>query len=173
MGYTTDFDGEIKVEPPLNEHEVQFLEDFTGSRRMARGKGPLFAEPGDDFGQGDPYGDVLDHNNPDPDQPSLWCHWEASADGQFIGWDGGEKFYYSVEWMKYYIERLFGPGARAYIDAHLDNHPALKHFTCDHVLNGTIMAQGEESDDRWDLIITDNVIEIQEYETRPTGRRAT
>ena len=163
MGYTTDFDGELTIEPPLNEHEVQFLKDFCGSRRQRRTKGPLFAEPGDNFGQGNPYGDVLDGNHPDPDQPGLWAQWVPSDDGTTLGWDGGEKFYHSVEWMTYYIDNLLSSHAALYIQRHVDEHPSLQHFTCDHLLNGTIEARGEDSDDRWDLIVTDNVISVREY----------
>ena len=32
MGYNTAFAGEIKVEPPLNEHEISYLRDFAEIR---------------------------------------------------------------------------------------------------------------------------------------------
>ncbi len=34
--------------------------------------------------------------------------------------------------------------------------------TLDHVLNGTIDAQGEDANDRWRLIVTNNVVTTQE-----------
>lgn len=166
MGYTTDFDGVITVDPPLNQHEVKFLSDFNNSRRMDRENGPLFAEPGTDSGQARS-GDVRDYNSPPPGQPGLWCQWEASDDGTEISWDGGEKFYEADSWMQYLVENLFSPNAREFIDEHVDEHPALRHFTCDHVLNGTIQAQGEDDDDRWDLVVTDNLVQIRTYSMAP------
>lgn len=166
MGYTTEFEGEIHVTPPLNEHEVQFLRDFAGSRRMKRTNGPLYAVPGDNHGQGGD--DVIDFNNPPVGQPGLWCQWEPSDDGTTISWDGGEKFYDSPEWMKYVVT-LYTPEGREFVQAHEQEHPALKHFTFDHVFNGVIEAQGEESGDRWALLVTDNKVAVQEYRTTIYG----
>lgn len=61
MGYTTDFWGEIKIEPPLNEQEISFLNNFGGTRRMARRKGAYFCKDTANFGQNDAE-DVIDHN---------------------------------------------------------------------------------------------------------------
>jgi hypothetical protein len=39
------------------------------------------------------------------------------------------------------------------------HYPAeLQHFAFDHELNGVIDAQGEEMDDRWQLVVTGNVV---------------
>lgn len=157
MGYTTDFYGAVTVEPPLNEHEASFLRDLAGSRRMNRHNGPLFAEPGDDFGQGNP-GDVIDTNRPDPDQPGLWLQWIPTDDGSEIEWDGGEKFYNAAEWMTYIVTNLFAPSAKPYVELHKSEDPRLVHFTCDHVINGEIEAQGEERGDQWLLVVKDNEV---------------
>lgn len=161
MGYTTDFDGSIAIEPPLNEHEISFLLDFNGSRRMLRTKGPLHADPGADFGQARS-ADIQDYNRPPEGQPGLWCQWVPTEDGGAIEWDGGEKFYDSPTWMSYLIDQLLSPAARAFIEEHQSEDERLRHFTCDHVLNGTINAQGEDPGDRWRLVVTDNAVQVHD-----------
>lgn len=147
MGYTTDFWGAVKIDPPLNAEEVDFLKRFAGSRRMKRGKGSYYAEPGNDFGQAHEE-DILDYNTPPDDQPGLWCQWVPTQDGDALVWDQGEKFYSPVEWMKYLIEHFLKPEALA--------KKALPFLQANHVCNGTIDAQGEDSDDRWRLVVKDN-----------------
>ena len=155
MGYTTEFEGSIQIEPPLNAQEISFLREFNHSRRMNRTRGPLFVRGSGFYEQrNDP--DIIDYNQPHPDQPGLWCQWTPNEDGTAIEWDGGEKFYSAPEWMMYIISFLLSPAARPYIDAHLDEDPRLASFTCDHVLHGTIIAQGEEIRDRWELLVIFN-----------------
>ena len=161
MGYTTDFSGSVAVEPPLNAAEIAFLTEFAETRRMHRRNGPLYAQNDGDFGQSDP-GDVIDGNRPHPDQPGLWCQWVPVDDGHAIEWDGGEKFYESAAWMKYIVEKLLAPSARRYIDAHLSDDIRLAAFTCDHVVNGRIEAQGEDSSDQWVLIVENNIVKVAE-----------
>lgn len=159
MGYTTEFDGYVSVSPPLNPAEVSFLTDLANTRRMHRTEGPLFVTATGFAGQ-DRTDTILDYNSPDPDQPGLWCQWEPSDSGTTIQWDGGEKFYAAAEWMKYLVTNLFAPTAREYVTQHAHEDPRLEHFTCDHTVNGFIDAQGEEPDDRWRLIVRDNVVMI-------------
>lgn len=148
MGYTTEFYGRIKVEPPLNKEEIEFLTKFSRTRRMNRRNGPYFVDGTEAFGQGqDP--DITEYNYPPPGQPGLWCQWLPSDDGEYIEWDGGEKFYNAAEWMTYIIEHFLKLGAIG--NAEL---PFLK----DHICNGEIEAQGEDHDDRWLLKVTDNVV---------------
>lgn len=154
MGYTTEFTGEVRVEPPLNHNEIGFLEDFIRTRHMNRVKGPLYA-PGGFDGTNDL--DVIDMNNPGPTQPGLWCKWESADYGHVIRWDGREKFYDSVEWMQYLIDNLFSEKAREYVEVHHSGDKRLDAFTFNHVFNGILEAQGEDEDDKWLLIVKDNV----------------
>ena len=39
-------------------------------------------------------------------QPSLWLQWEITNENT-LEWDGGEKFYSYVEWLKYHIKHFF------------------------------------------------------------------
>lgn len=153
MGYTTDFYGQVTVKPPLNDAERSYLERFSQTRRMSRKKGPYFVDGSGDFGQGDD-ADIVDYNSPPSGQPGLWCQWVPQEDGASIGWDGGEKFYDSAQWMQYIIDHFLKPGAHA----SRSGDPQFEDFTFDHVVNGQIEAQGEEPSDMWLLVVTNNVV---------------
>ena len=87
---------------------------------------------------------LMDFNSQDHrahDMPGYYCQWEPTEDGTAIKWDGNEKFYDSVEWMAHIIDTFLAPAG--------------------HVVNGTIDAQGEDSGDRWRLVVRDNVVEKQ------------
>lgn len=158
MGYTTTFMGSVSVEPALNAAEQDFLHDLAETRRMDRVKGPLYVggESGA-TGQG-PSADIHDYNRHHPDQPGLWLQWVSADDGASIEWDDNEKFYNAEEWMRYLIDNLFSPEARDYVNRNHTGDKRLDLFTFNHVFNGSIIAQGENTDDRWKLIVKDNVV---------------
>lgn len=165
MGYTTEFNGQINVEPPLSQKEIEFLNKFAASRRVQRTRGPYYVEddgcgkliPGKHNMSGQE--DVIDMNSPPEGQPGLWCQWVPTPEGDAIEWDGGEKFYSSVEWMQYLIDHFIGhhPIANKL-------YPEVFPFLQGHTCNGVIKAQGEDMDDRWKLIVTDNKITVEELE---------
>lgn len=162
MGYTTDFEGQVEIDPPLNQHEIDYLTKFAETRRMKRKAGPYFVE-GTGFRGQEREDDVIDSNRPPDGQPGLWCQWVPTPDGKHIIWDGGEKFYDSPEWMKYLIDHFLKPGAeaQALVDATEGKIPTpFNDFTFDHTLNGHIQAQGEDPDDRWVLVVRDNVVSV-------------
>src|ERR1700728_3704961 len=133
MGYTTDFEGRFKIEPPLDPAQVNYLQQFSRTRWMKRdsSKVAFMEDPlrdalnlnigaeGEHFvgiATGD-YGQthdesIIDYNNPPKTQPGLWCQWVPTDDGQHLEWDRGEKFYDYVEWLKYLIEHFFEPFGR-------------------------------------------------------------
>lgn len=84
MGYTTEFEGAVKVEPTLTAAQMDILHDFAQERHG---------------GNCDVYAGF----------PGFWCNWEARTGGTEIGWNGSEKFYDSDEWMKYIIENFLKP----------------------------------------------------------------
>jgi hypothetical protein len=96
---------------------------------------------------------ILDHNYPPTGQPSLWCQW-VPVDASTLEWDGGEKFYDYVEWIKYLIE----------------------HFLVrwGYSLTGIVEWTGEDRDDRGEIDIDDNFVVIREgritYETIESWR---
>ncbi len=155
MGYTTDFEGSISIEPPLTPKEIEYINKFNDTRRMDRGNGPYYVGGTGLSGQGHD-SDIRDHNRPPTEQPGLWCQWMATEDGNYIEWDGGEKFYDSPAWMQYIIDHFLGqdPIAKK-VNEHFD-------FLQGHTLNGTIRAYGEDSEDRWSLIVEDNVVTTKE-----------
>jgi hypothetical protein len=73
--------------------------------------------------------------------PGLWCQWVVTDDGTELEWDGGEKFYNYVEWLKYLINHFF-------------NRWGVK-------LNGEIEWEGEDSDDRGMIVVKDNVVKTK------------
>lgn len=156
MGYTTEFTNSVAIEPPLNEHEISFLQDFNESRRMDRAKGPLYVQGSTGWSPKDK--DVRDGNRPPADQPGLWCQWVPTDDGAELEWDGGEKFYNPAEWMKYLVENLLAPTARQYISDHYDEDERLRHFTANHMVNGTIYAQGEDPEDHYAIVVANNKV---------------
>lgn len=156
MGYTTDFWGTVSVVPPLNQAEADYLATFNETRHMVRENGPYFVD-GQRFSPYDA-ADIVDANRSDSSQPGLWCQWIPTDDLAGIEWDQGEKFYASAEWMKWIIDHLLKPGAHA---ATSDN-PQFEQFTFDHVCNGAIEAQGEDSDDRWRLRVNDNAVYVDD-----------
>ena len=77
-------------------------------------------------------------------QPGLWCGWivENEIDGQVLRWDGGEKFYYYIEWLGYLIKHFFEPWG-------------IK-------LDGEVYWNGEESEDMGKIVVRNNEIEVYE-----------
>lgn len=148
MGYTTEFYGQITIDPPLDADEIAYLTKFSESRRMLCTQGPYYVDRGGCMGQNSGP-EVLDHNRPPAGQPGLWCQWVPTADGTAVEWDGGEKFYDAAEWMAYLMGHFLAPGAYAKSEL-----PFLRGHTC----NGRIEAFGEDRDDTWVLIVNNNVV---------------
>lgn len=152
MGYTTEFYGEISIEPPLNQQEIEFLEKFNNTRRMKRKKGPYYVD-GTGYAGQDHEPDIIDYNEPPEEQPNLWCQWTPNKDGSAIEWDEGEKFYDAAEWMQYLIDHFVG------------SSPLAKQelpFLQPHVLNGEIEAKGDDRDDHWLLIVGNNLVSTKQ-----------
>lgn len=156
MGYHTHFSGSVQITPPLSAEETLFLTKFNETRRMHCRQGPYYVDRDGFMGQGNE--GVIDYNSPPAGQPGLWCKWRPTEDGTAIEWDGGEKFYDAAEWMKYIIEHFLQRGAHALANREMN------FLQANHVVNGTIEAQGEESSDRWDLVVQDNRVFTRPYE---------
>jgi hypothetical protein len=152
MGYSTEFEGSFTVEPPLSAAEVDYLKKYAATRHCEHQPGPYAADgdfgcPGHGSCGGAGYS-----------LPSLWCDWEPNGDGTEIAWNGTEKFHDADVWIKWIIDHLLGPEASANLGPAEGRAPELRRFTCDHVLNGTVNAQGDDPDDRWQIVIADNVV---------------
>lgn len=53
------------------------------------------------------------YNQPGPGQPRLWCQWQVCWDGCCLAWDGREKLYAPIPWLRYLDEHFLRPGAVA------------------------------------------------------------
>lgn len=123
MGYTTDFEGSFKLTPALSAKQVSYLNAFANTRRMVRdaakcqqvndplreavglpvgpqGEFCVFSHDKAFMGQ-DKDATVIEYNDAPHNQPGLWCKWVPTENGECIEWDGCEKFYDYVEWIKY------------------------------------------------------------------------
>jgi hypothetical protein len=79
---------------------------------------------------------VLDCNTPPKGQPGLWCQWTPKPDGTAILWDGVEKFYNYVEWLKYLLRHFLVPWG--------------------YVVNGEMHWVGEDDLDRGTITVRHN-----------------
>ncbi len=76
-------------------------------------------------------------------QPGLWCQWIVT-DNETLQWDGSEKFYNYIEWLKYLINNFF-------------EEWGIK-------LNGEVTWVGEDSGDRGKILVEDNKVRVFESE---------
>jgi hypothetical protein len=160
MGYTTDFTGQFNLYRQLEEHHLAYLIAFSETRRMKRDPSKLSSDPlrsrvnlqagidgeyhvAGESVRNDVRNDrsVVDVNKPPVTQPGLWCQWRPNQTGTAIEWDGTEKFYNYVEWIKYLIDHFLAPWG--------------------YRLNGVVEWQGEESDDVGTITIVDNTVSIR------------
>lgn len=75
-------------------------------------------------------------------QPGLWCQWTPNEDGTKLEWDGGEKFYEYIPWLRYLIDNFLGPWG--------------------YKLNGEVTWEGEERCDLGKIQVEDNEITVLE-----------
>ena len=149
MGYTTEFSGQFTFNKPLDDDTYQLVTGLATTRRMKRnvdeekyGKdGEFYIEGGGYAGQADE-DNIVDYNRPPADQPGLWLQWVPTDDRWHLEWDGGEKFYYYVEWLEYLIKKIFAP--RGY------------------VLHGEVRWRGEDFDDIGVITVEDNKVSTKE-----------
>lgn len=88
MGYTTDFYGEIKIEPPILTKHANTINRFA---------------------------DIRHEDNPLKEygvRTTAWadyyCQWVINSKGN-LEWDRGEKFYNYRQWLQYLIDKFFQP----------------------------------------------------------------
>lgn len=166
MGYSTDFYGAFSVTPDLTDEQVNYINDFSNTRRMKRDVNVLmemhdgkYGYPGKTGTAEEIYGkegeffvrddgfcgqnrdeSILDYNVPPSTQPGLWCQWVIN--GNELEWDGGEKFYNYVEWLEYLIENFFKPWGIT--------------------INGEVEWSGESRSDIGKIVVTDNKVQALE-----------
>ena len=161
MGYHTDFEGRFEFNQSLIVEHRLYLQKFNRTRRMKRNEidtelvddkiredvglpvgkeGAYFVGGGGDFGQ-DHENTVISYNDPPEGQPGLWCQWTADDGGDFLEWDGGDKFYDYVEWLEYLIKNFIGPWG--------------------YKLNGKVSWKGEGLGDAGIITLENNALDVQ------------
>lgn len=157
MGYHTGFTGQVAIVPPLNPYEVEYLDRFAETRHESRDAGPYAVD-----GNGLAAGAMYSGNEPGPEHPGFWCKWVPAAGGDALIWNGEEKFHHAEIWLAYLVETFLAPGAeiRGATSGKWFRPAVFDHFTCDHVLNGVIGAEGDEEDDRWRIEVRANVVHV-------------
>lgn len=113
MGYETQFQGIFEFDRPLDKDTIKQLKTIYDNR----------------------HGDNIHQNE---DYPSYYCQWLVNDSGTFIEWDGGEKFYGYIGWLKYIVKHVLEPNGYA--------------------LNGEVKYRGEDFDDVGSIKIENNNI---------------
>jgi hypothetical protein len=164
VGSTTDFIGHIDIDPPLNDAEIEYLSAFSASRRCERPGGP-YAVPGNPMAESpsDFEGDT--YNQEPVGQPGLWCQWVPCWDGCCLTFDGHEKFYSPVRWMRYLIAHFLKPGAHA----SRSGDERFRGFTFDHRLDGMIVGCRRDDKELYAIVVSNN--RVSERILRPADPR--
>lgn len=175
MGYTTDILGRLYIKEEVSKRFFEYFNDFCYTRRMKRNNdkikliyptwqlmcfdGKLGCD-GEFFCFTPEMGQihditVEDYNRPPSTQPSLWCNYiltplnsndiNKSYFHVFMEWDGSEKFYCYLEWIKYLITNFFEP---------LNYH-----------LSGAFLTIGESASDAGYIIVDNNYVKEYNYQS--------
>jgi hypothetical protein len=171
LGYNTDFTGQVTITPPLNSHEIDYLQRFAATRHVHRRKGPYVVES-TGSAEESLESEVISDSQPGQGPRDPWCKWEPTADGTAITWNGEEKFYDAEHWLAYLVDTFLKPDAALARERHNPVpdrvYPALlAEFTFDHVVNGVIEADGEWPDDRWRIEVRYNTVYVVRLRTEP------
>lgn len=114
MGYTTNFNGELQLNRPLTHQEWLELKQLANYEKA-----------------------VYEAYTETPDTiPDSYLQWEPNESGTAIVWNGEEKFYDYIHWLRWLIKHYMKPH--------------------DLVLNGILHWQGEDMKDRGVLMAQDN-----------------
>jgi hypothetical protein len=105
MGYNTDFFGEFEIRPPLDLKHKNMLDDITSRENVYDNKQKCYKDGA----------------------PGSHCDWAVSREGNYLTWNGSEKFYDYVEWLNYLCKKVINPAGS--------------------FLVGSVSFQGEERDD--------------------------
>ena len=153
MGYTTWFEGGLTPNKPFKKEFINYINAFSEKRHEPRdveiikrsdpdwakhcldgNLGPCGMYYVGSFDEG-----VIDRSAAKGYTcPRYWCDWCINEETGVVEWDGGEKFYNYVEWLKFLIDNFFEPAG--------------------YKLNGEIFWGGEDRDDTGVIVVKDNYI---------------
>lgn len=125
MGYTTEFQGQFEVTSTASTYKerMKSLDEFNTVMKEV-----YETRHGDNCREWQGF-------------PSFYCQWIFDPKECVVKWDGGEKFYRYVEWLKIVIE--------------LANQQHL-------LLNGEVKWRGEDFDDVGTIIVENNRMTVKE-----------
>lgn len=149
MGYQTEFTGCFNLNKKLSTKMHGFLNSFNEIRHVKRHI-THYGLHGEFYVNQDESGIRNPNDDPPSTQPNEWCQWRPTHDGMGIEWDGNEKFYDYVTWLKYIIAKFLKPNG--------------------YILNGTVQYQGEDSDDNGNIRVVRNRVVNPKYVSGYQGR---
>lgn len=124
--------GRVRVIPPLNEAEREFLRD------VGDGGGTLRGTP---TGRGD------------LGVPFARLAWRPCERGCCLTWDSSELSRHLAATLRFLVDHLLRPGAKA------AGHRRFPDFTCDHVLDGVVVVQRYDDPHPHVVRVRANVVE--------------
>ena len=160
MGFSTTFLGRLDIEPRLNPAEVEWLRAYADlDRRYFIDPYEVPMNPKAFRLERERQPDASTTLRPGDGSPYPHLDWNPCIDGCCLSWDGRtEKSRMAEEWLQYLIDHFLRPGARARTSA----KPDFAQFTFDHVLNGVIAAERDDTRAMWLIRCRDNEISTEQ-----------
>lgn len=150
VGYSTQYLGHLTIEPPLNEHEVEWLRAYAACAGPGRGRDP-YDIPMNPRAGPTVHDDGRANMTDEALVPFGFCDFEPTVDGNALVWMESDKSNHAREWLPYLIDTFLRPGATAATSG----REVFERFTFDHVVNGA-MAAYRELDGRLFLHVVDD-----------------
>ena len=179
MGFSTRYLGRLDIEPRLNSAEVEWLTAyaeidrryFTDPYEVPMNPRAFVIEQERRRDQerqrlrsgtkrrGVATRDAFTTLSPGDGSPYPHLDWKPCPSGCCLGWDSRtEKSRMAEEWLQYLIDHFLRPGAKARISG----RPDFERFTFDHVVNGTIAAERDDTRQLWLIRCKDNEISTEQ-----------
>lgn len=142
MGYSTRYLGRLRIEPVLNDAEVEWLRAYARTHRPFHPTDPYAVpmNPGAEH-LTDPEAQRLPGGGymlPAADVIGLLrCDWRPCVQGCCLVWDKAEKSNTAQQELTYLVDHFLRPGALAADDGRAD----FADFTFDHHVDGIIAAE--------------------------------
>jgi hypothetical protein len=177
MGFSTTFLGRLDIEPRLNATEVEWLTAYAEldrryftdpyevpmnprAFRLERERETQDQRPrSGQKGSVAAARDSLTSLTPRDGSPYPHLDWKPCTDGCCLRWDSRtEKSRMAESWLQYLIDHFLRPGAMA----RTSGRPDFAEFTFNHVLNGVIAAERDDTRELWLIHCRDNEISTQQ-----------
>jgi hypothetical protein len=140
-----DYIGHIRLDPPLNAAESEYLTAFAETTHVAEDPSPYFVSdnpraPKDVGGQG---WTVLNRRD---DMPDACCAWIPSCRGRCLTVENkGGQTRGAADWLRWLTDHFLKPNAKAASSG----NPEFQAFTFDHRLEAMVAAHSGNSGRLW------------------------